>query len=78
MMALIWKDLGSYSFAHEHRSYAAQGATGKDYVIGINTDLKSGSFSGYYVEIEPSTILGRNLRSIDEAKALAQQDHDRG
>ncbi len=77
MTALVWKDLGSYSFAPEHHSYAALGATGKNYVVGINTDLKSGSFAGYYVELEPSTILGRNLKSVDEAKTVAQQDHDR-
>jgi hypothetical protein len=47
-------------------------------VVGINTDQKTGLFSGYYVAIEPvGTVLGKNLKSADEAKALAQQDHDR-
>jgi hypothetical protein len=77
MAALIWKDLGSYIFAPEHHSYGAEGDDGQNYVVGINTDPKSDLFSGYYVAIEPvGTVLGRNLKSAEEGKALAQKDYD--
>ena len=79
MATLFWKDLGNYIFAPEHHSYGAEGHDGQNYVVGINTDQESGLFSGYYVAIEPvGTVLGRNLKSAEEGKALAQKDYDGG
>jgi hypothetical protein len=80
--ALVWVDLGAIKSAPEHHSYEATTLTGR-YLIGINTNLETGAFSGYFVEFEQADAnhelsLGQNLKSADEAKAVAQRDYERG
>jgi hypothetical protein len=80
--ALVWVDLGAIKSAPEHHSYEATTPAGR-YLIGIDTNLETGAFAGYFIEFEPlgttrERSLGQNLKSADEAKAIAQRDHDRG
>jgi hypothetical protein len=79
---LVWKNLGEIKSAPEHHSYEATTPAGR-YLIGVNTDPETGAFSGYFVEFELAAAahelsLAQNLKSADEAKAVAQRDHDRG
>jgi hypothetical protein len=75
---LVWKDIG-LAFG-EFTCYAAPASDGARYVIGVNTHWNTGKFSGYCIEYEASAgvidrVLGRNLKSAEDAKSLAEKDY---
>lgn len=80
--ALGWKDTGNESFDNVDRhGYEAATATGS---YGIHPESASGKFAGYSVVFTPIGAEPGQLRRIkecvstaDQAKELAQADHDR-
>ena len=78
--ALVWKDLTPQEVAggHTHEAKAAHGR----YLIMPVTAFPA---SGYFVQHWPSEvrtvsrrILNVSVETIEEAKAIAQADHDAG
>jgi hypothetical protein len=86
--ALVWKDLGRASLSGDHHAFEAPAATGKYRVSPIDT-VSSGEFDfdGWAVEHQPSDNpedfkrrrrIKSGVQRSEQAKAIAQQDHDRG
>jgi hypothetical protein len=86
--ALVWKDLGRASLSGDHHAFEAPAATGKYRVSPIDT-VSSGEFDfdGWAVEHQPSDNpedfkrrrrIKSGVQRPEQAKAIAQQDHDRG
>jgi hypothetical protein len=86
--ALVWKDLGSASVSGDHHAFEAPAATGKYRITPIDIfDSRGFGFGGYAVEHQPSDNpedfkrrrrLKSGVQRPEQAKAIAQQDHDRG
>ena len=83
--ALVWKDLGRASVSGDHHAFEAPAATGKYRVTPI--DIVGFGSGGYAVEHQPSDNpedfkrrrrLKSSVLTPEQAKAIAQQDHDRG
>jgi len=83
--ALAWKDLGRASVSGDHHAFEAPAATGKYRVTPI--DIVGFGSGGYAVEHQPSDNpedfkrrrrLKSSVQTPEQAKAIAQQDHDRG
>jgi hypothetical protein len=86
--ALVWKDLGRASVSGDHHAFEAPAATGKYRVFPI--DIVSSAefhFDGWAVEHQPSDNpedfkrrrrIKSGVQRPEQAKAIAQQDHDRG
>jgi hypothetical protein len=77
MAPLIWKDVGVVDERlPAHREYEAQTAI-FDYLVTPNVGLGDGKFLGYLVQTSGGRILGKDITSLEDAKALAQKDYDR-
>ena len=78
--ALVWKDLTPPAAASGH-TYEAKAAQGRYLIMPVTAVAAS----GYFVQHWPSEvrtvsrrILNVGAETIEEAKAIAQADHDAG
>jgi hypothetical protein len=83
--ALVWKDRGVADLSGDGRhAYEAQAGQGTYYIMAATAPL-SMAFAGYSVVHRPTgkiidgqRRLNSGVKTIEEAKALAQADHDEG
>jgi hypothetical protein len=83
--ALVWKDRGVANLSGDGRhAYEAQAGQGT-YCIVAATEPLSMAFAGYSVVHRPTgkiidgqRRLSSGVKTIEEAKAIAQADHDEG
>jgi len=78
--ALVWKDLTPQEAARGH-TYEAQAAQGRYLIMPVTASPAS----GYFVQHWPSEVrtdsrrtLNVGVETLEDAKAIAQADHDAG
>ncbi|HEY7245516.1 MAG TPA: hypothetical protein VH678_16725 [Xanthobacteraceae bacterium] len=84
---LVWEDKGDASLTGEHRAYEAPAATGI-YSLSPASGFPDMKFEGYdVVHIKNPTahygeqrrrLIKDGVKTAEEARAIAQADHDRG
>ena len=78
MAALVWKDVGVIDGRsptyHEHEAKTATA----DYHITPTSTLRGSECLGYLVQIDGGRVLDEKIISLEDAKALAEKDYDRG